>query len=44
MNSMRLGAPVPVAPVLIMSVIFPKLALGLGEGPVNEPKPLAGFL
>ena len=27
-----------------MSVIFPKLALGLGAGPVNEPNPLAGFL
>ena len=44
MNSIRRGAPVPVAPVLMMSVIFPKLALGLGAGPVKEPNPLAGFL
>jgi len=29
MNSIRHGAPVPVAPVFRMPVILPKLALGL---------------
>ena len=44
MNSILLGAPVPVAPVFRMLVIFPKLAEGFGLLPVKAPKPLEGFL
>src|SRR5262249_39210459 len=35
---MRRGAPVPVAPLLTMPVIFPKLALGFGGFPEKDPR------
>src|SRR5213596_3599755 len=41
---MRRGAPVLVAPVFRILVIFPKLAEGLGELPVKDPRLLDGFL
>ena len=42
MNSIRRGAPIPVAPVLMTLVIFPKLAEGFP--PLKEPRLLPGFL
>src|SRR5262245_12960193 len=42
MNSIRRGAPVPVAPVFRMPVILPKLADGLLAA--KEPRLLEGFL
>ena len=42
MNSTRRGAPVPVAPVLMMSVILPRLAEGLP--PLKAPKLVPGLL
>ena len=37
MNSIRRGAPVPTAPVLMIFVIRPKLPLTAGGFPVNAP-------
>jgi hypothetical protein len=37
MNSIRRGAPVPTAPLLMMLAILPKLPLTDGGLPVNDP-------
>jgi len=46
MNSIRRGAPVPVAPVFSMPVMRPKVAVGLivGGVPVTEPTLEPGIL
>jgi hypothetical protein len=44
MNSMRRGAPVPTAPVLMMLVILPKLPLTAEGLPARDPMLLDGLL